>query len=203
MDLGKLVSDLGAGLLGTVLGNPLALGSTVGNLVGNVFNVPQDKRTDPAEYVSAINADPDKVIKLRQIEVEAQGAIIAFLQKSDELYFADIKSARWREIETTKATGSRDWNLVSLAWAIVLSAIGGSVWLLTIIKGTPDPAVRDLTFIIVGYLFSQSQQVTGYFFGSSASSKAKDSTMADLANRGQTVATQVQAVQKTLDLKKA
>ncbi len=63
--LGKKVVKLGAPLLGTALGGPG--GGAVGAIVGNMFGVDS---SDPSVIDAAISADPQALVKLKEIQLE-------------------------------------------------------------------------------------------------------------------------------------
>lgn len=62
-----------------------------------------------------------------------------------------------------------------------------------IFHGAVDAGVKDILLVLLGALLASWKEVTGYFFGSSSSSAAKDVTIATQATTAATVAPLVAA----------
>ena len=89
----------------------------------------------------------------------------------EEISFKDRDSARNREIQTKDITPR------ILAYGVTVGFFGLMVFMMK--WGVPE-ANRDMLNIMLGALGAAWVSIVGYYFGSSASSKVKDDTIANL-----------------------
>ena len=176
-DIGKLIGSA-APIVGTALGGPA--GAAVGSLVAGLLGVDNE----PDAVANAIKADPNIVVKLKQLEVDAQKLHYDAVDKerlaeleATRLQLADVLNARGRQVEHEKVTGKSDVNLYVLAWVII-------VGFFTLIGMTMFIEIKDATgtvFMLMGTLSAGFGAVIQYFFGSSASSNRKTGELINLA----------------------
>jgi len=163
-----------APLLGTAIGGPVGtLAGGAISLIASTFGV-EDAENPEAVY-NAISADPDAVVKLKQIELNNKTELERIALQKDQAHLADIQNARTREIEMAKATGKKDINLYVLAW-IVVAGFFGSFILLTFIN-LPEASGQAI-FLLCGALIAGFGSVMNYFFGTSKSSGDKTAILA-------------------------
>jgi hypothetical protein len=164
MDWKDLASIVGkaAPIIGTLLGGPA--GGAVGALIASALGT----GNDPAE-VSAALANPDAVIKLREIEsrrqVELQSLAVEMAKAELVASTADRASAREREAKTGDTFTPR-----SLALLVTLGFFGVLGYLLA--AGKPAQG-GDALLVMLGSLGAAWTAIVAYYFGSSAGSAAK------------------------------
>ena len=164
MDWKDLASIVGkaAPILGTLLGGPA--GGAVGGLIASALGT----GNDPSE-VSAALANPDAVIKLREIEsrrqVELQSLAVEMAKAELVASTADRASAREREAKTGDTFTPR-----SLALLVTLGFFGVLGYLLA--AGKPAQG-GDALLVMLGSLGAAWTAIVAYYFGSSAGSAAK------------------------------
>jgi hypothetical protein len=167
-DVGQAVSKF-APLLGTALGGPAA-GGAVSLLLGALG---LGGGTTP-EQVANMLGDPATVIKLKEMENTHQVSLGHLALQIDQGIMADKQNARGREIEITKATGTRDTNLYLLAWTVIAGFFG--ITALLTFRTMPEVNVGPVNQLY-GALAMGFGAVIGYFFGSSQSSDLKTRIM--------------------------
>jgi len=169
-----------APLLGSLLGGPVGAGVTAAAaLVAHALGTPPG---DAAAAAAALASDPDAALKLARVESaeRLQLARLAAAQEehrlASETHELEI-AAQDRDSARRREEAVRDSTTRVLAYAIVggFLAMCGAVLL--------GWAKVDSVMVgtLVGYLSAKAEQVASYYFGSSASSRAKDSAIADLA----------------------
>lgn len=163
--------------LGTALGGPL--GGYAGSLVARALGAKSNKPEDLA--VAVQNATPDQIIALQK---ERDNFLIQMRDlgiKEEQLVYADVASARAMQM------ANKDPSVTRLGMAIVvgfylfcgLEAAAMIIW-----PGKWNQlsqAAVGMLGTILGYLASESKAVTGFLYGSSAGSQAKDQTIAEIA----------------------
>jgi hypothetical protein len=167
-DLGKFLVQKGLPIVGAALsgGNPL----TVAAMIANAFNA---NPSDPADIINKINLDPNSQIKLLELQQTHEIELTKLALQAEIENNKDRASARQREVDIAKA-GQRDWMPAILATLIVL---GFFSVLYAIMTTAGDPTDKDVLNIMLGVLGAQFAAVYSYYFGSSASSRNKDSAM--------------------------
>lgn len=163
-----------APVIGTLLGGPA--GGAVGGLIAQALGV-----DDSVESIEkALKNNPDALVKIKELEASKEIAMIqASLEaerikvdakrvdnESEKMFLDDKGNARAREIDTTKATGKRDYALYVLA-AVIVSAFFVSMWLLIQTPLVKDSGSYELLLIMFGALGAKFSTVVDYFFGSS------------------------------------
>jgi hypothetical protein len=115
---------------------------------------------DQQDLLSKINSDPEAALKLKQYEMD-------HIRDLTKMVYADIANARNREIEVTKATGSRDWTQTLIGIFIVLSFFASFI-IIAFFK--TEPTDHDLLYIMATQISSLAFLVVGYYFGGMISS---------------------------------
>jgi hypothetical protein len=161
-DIGSIVGKA-APLLGTLLGGPA--GAAVGGIIASALGT----GNDPDEVNKAIAANPDALVKLR--EIEASRAVRLEELAADQAKHAiataaaDRSSAREREAKTGDSFTPR-----ALALLVTFGFFGVLGYLM--IYGRPAEG-GDALLVMLGALGGAWGSVIGYYFGSSAGSAAK------------------------------
>jgi hypothetical protein len=141
-------------------------GEEVARVLVNTAEAVTGKSGDAA--LDALKADPNLVLQYQsRILTEETGRLRDIL--------ADVQNARGREI----AVGG--WANPILA-AVIVAGFLGTVYMVLggYVEGLKDPLTATLTGTLIGYVSAKADQVVSYYFGSSASSKSKDATIANL-----------------------
>jgi hypothetical protein len=169
MDWKDLAGVVGkaAPLLGTLLGGPA--GAAVGSIIASALGT----GNDPAEVERAIAADPQALVKLREIEASKTVRLqeLAADQAKHEISTAaaDRASAREREAKTGDTLTPR-----ALALLVTLGFFGVLGYLLA--AGKPAQG-GDALLVMLGSLGAAWTAIVAYYFGSSAGSAAKTEIM--------------------------
>jgi len=171
-DVGKAVGKV-APILGTALGGP-QIGGLV-SIVAGALGI-KSEEPQPGEVMEAIKADPEAAAKLLAVQDNNRVEIERIALQRDQAYLQDRQNARSRQVESEKATGSKDVNLYVLAYLMIFG-----FFILTgllCFVGLPDKSSQAV-FILFGALVSGVGAVTQYFFGSSKSSADKTKMLGD------------------------
>lgn len=156
--------------LATALGGPLA-GVAVKTLASQLLGKPDATQGEVEQAI--VGADPQTLLKLKEIEVEFQKFVVDAEIQREKLAGDDRGSARDREI---KAGDS--WTPRILAISITAGFFGV---LLLMMYGTMPKDGHDALLVMLGSLGTAWIAVVSYYFGSSASSKHKDEALATIA----------------------
>ena len=177
-DIGKRVINA-APMLGSLLGAPGAAAGVAVKLIASAFGLTEDETT-PERIDQILTADPQAMIKLKELEYQNQQGLRDYYLKWEGMRLADVGSAREREVKVVQATGEKDYNLYVLAWTVV-AGFFGLVYVLTF-QTLPDANVGPVNQLY-GVLGTGFGVVLGYFYGSSKSSRQKDTTIAGLQDK--------------------
>lgn len=151
------------------------------DLISGAIDGGADKAKEFIENKTGIKLDKnltdEQVAELKKFEmtnkVELEKLALANKQednrhseKTTEVVLADKSNARGREIEVVKATGKRDYALITLAAVIVIGFFAGLVSLVfvTLDKGS---GTYELLYMMFGALVIKFGTVVDYFFGAS------------------------------------
>lgn len=172
-----------APMLATMLGGPLAgtavtalesaLGLSPGSGADGVTAAVAAGMTP--EQISAVRAaDQQHAERLKQMDIDVVKMNDDFASAMVVADNADRASARDREI---KVGG---WTVPSMAWLVLVGSLALTA---AVVTGnvTKDPALATIVGTALGSMWSEAKQVLAYYFGSSAGSQAKDSTIANQA----------------------
>lgn len=141
--------------------------------VGDFLNANKDK--DDAHRDLALEFERYRLEwQLEMHRIDVQNELETYKAEVD-----DRTSARLREAEFTKATGSRDW----LMGAVVLTGLALLVaTVLTLIFVVIPPENQRLADMCFGAVMSIGASIFSYYVGSSKSSTLKDHTINRITN---------------------
>lgn len=154
-----------APVLATALGGPLA-GVAVKAIAAGLGK-PDAKESEVAELVAA--GDPHTLVKLREIDREFEKHMAQLGIDLEKIAAEDRANARAREVSL-----GGDWTVRILAYTI----IGSFCTLVFSVLFGQITAESTIAGAVIGYLSAKAEQVTAYYFGSSAGSKAKTEALA-------------------------
>jgi hypothetical protein len=180
-NLVKAVSK-GAPIIGSLIGGPAggAAGTALA-LLARAFGADPE---NPEEILQTIKNDPEAYVKLRQIEAEHERELTALALKSKIADLDDRQSAREREIQITKSTGKKDYNLYVTAWCVLT----GFFILTAVLMFYPLPeGSSQAVYMLFGALAGGFGTVLQYFFGSSKGSSDKTQMLAELEQQAKSI----------------
>ena len=151
------------------------------DLISSAIDGGADKAKEYIEDKTGIKLDKnltdEQIAELKKFEVtnkiELEKLALANKQednrhaeKKTEVVLGDKSNARSREVEVVKATGKRDYALITLAAVIVIGFFAGLVSLVfvTLDKGS---GTYELLYMMFGALVIKFGTVVDYFFGAS------------------------------------
>lgn len=191
MDWKKVASKVVdfAPILGTFLGGPLgAAGGGLIKVLANELGLKSDEEVTPDAILNAINVNPEAALKLREFElthkVELQKLVIeqeCVELERDKAFLEDRQSARDREVNVTRATGARDYNLYVLAWTVIL--LFYALVAVLCFQIVPDANLGPVNQLF-GAMAAGFGMVLSYFFGSSRGSAQKSQAMEEMVKNG-------------------
>jgi len=126
----------------------------------------------------------DKVMPDPEAKAKAQATLMEMAQKGElaqlEAHVKEMQSARDREIQI--ATSDKAPMLNKIVTPVLALGTVGLTFILfgVIIFVDVDSDSKDILIYVLGALTSAVTMVLGYYFGSSAGSKEKDSKIKDL-----------------------
>jgi hypothetical protein len=176
------LAAIGAPLLASVLGGPPGLAFGAMSLVTKSLGLPSNASV--ADITSKIQSNPELAIQLKDLEANYQQYLLSVKLQMDQAEYADRANAREREVQLAKVAGGRDWYPPALGTLVVLAF---TVVLCSMIFTPKSAEQRDdytkgLVNILVGALTAGYSTVLGYYFGSSAGSRQKDTTIANFTS---------------------
>jgi hypothetical protein len=168
-DWKKMVGAV-APTLATALGGPLA-GMAVKTIATQLLG--KDNATEEEVEAAILGASPQDMIRLKEIDFEFKKTMVDAGIKLEEIAAADRNSARDREIKTGDV-----WTPRILAALIMLGYFGIQWYIVTHLI---PQEMREIVMRSLGTLDMALGMMLGYYFGSSASGKTKDETIATIA----------------------
>ncbi|UZP67661.1 hypothetical protein N1030_01460 [Desulfovibrio mangrovi] len=177
MDWLKTIASA-APILGTVVGGPV--GGIVGkglSLIAEAFGCEADEDS----VAAAIKADPQAVIKLKELELQHQTVLIEWQRVQLQAELENTKDARSREVLMTQAgswMGSVPPALVSLVVTV------GFFIMLYVVLGMKKEEVSEAALLLLGALSSGFAAVLNYYLGSSLGSYRKNSAIEQMSGTG-------------------
>lgn len=164
--LGKTLAAKGLPLIGTALGG--SVGGTVAEMITNVLGLDEGATED--EILKKIEADPEALLKLKQLQANKELELKRLSISEDQMYLLDTQDARKSQVEREKATGKPDYNLYILAW---VNVIGFFLIVGILIFAKIDANADNVLYMLLGVLATCYAKIVSYFFGSSKSSSDK------------------------------
>lgn len=169
-DWKSIIATVAPGIA-TALGGPLA-GAAVSALSTKLLGKPN--ATQDEVQAAVLAASPDDLLKMRQAELDFQKAMSDAGIQLEQIAAADRANARDREVKTA------DWTPRVLAALVVLGWLAVQWFLL---HDVVEASMKELVARVLGTLDSALMLVLSYYFGSSASSRTKDDTLAQIAKQ--------------------
>jgi hypothetical protein len=150
-----------APLVGSILNSVLPGSSLIVQGIGALFGLGANASQD--DIANAIAANPEAYLQLQKFELEHKYDL-------ENIMAQDRANARNMAIETTKATGKRDWIPAYLVIFLTFFAI----YIFTVIVFFhQDPDDRGIVEYIAGYIFGLIGNVGALYFGISHFIKKK------------------------------
>lgn len=179
--IGDVVADFAPGiatvLAATGVGAPVAAAVGAVGALSRAFGL--GSQAKPEDVLQAISVDPEIRLKAMVAENDLKAEMGKQEIEKLKLELADAQSARVREIEVTKATGKRDWNMILVGWFIILGYIGMMGFLAYhAAHGQPIKDDTGILFLLVGNLITFVGTVVAYLYGTTRSSQAKTELLA-------------------------
>uniref|UniRef100_A0A6M3JWB8 Holin n=1 Tax=viral metagenome TaxID=1070528 RepID=A0A6M3JWB8_9ZZZZ len=169
----------GLPLLGGLIGGPAgSLGAQAAiSLVSSALGKGEAEIT-PETIIQTISANPESLVELRKLEMNHSERLQELLLEERKLELQDVASARSREVEIVKATGSKDTNLYVLAYAFVGGFFISIIVMMALVLTNKLPeAMPQYVVFLLGSLFGTLtagvSAIIQYFFGSSKGSADK------------------------------
>ena len=133
--------------------------------------------SEPQDVVAHLATNPEAVIKLKELEIQASKVEIEVMRvdlEETKAHLADVSNARQRQIDHEARTGNTDYNLYILAWTIIAGFFGliGAMIFVALPEGS-----NDIIYMLFGTLSAGFGSVMQYFFGSSKGSSDKTKIM--------------------------
>jgi len=182
-DIGNFIAKY-APTLGMALTSPAGAAVAIANVVADAFSGSVDS---PKELIKKMQADPDMQAKLLQLQQDYDikcKQIIADMQSEqlihdEELYKADVQdrdSAR-KANSGNQENNKRDFMPPIIA---VLVVIGFYAAIAAIMIVNSNEADRDILYMMLGVLGTAFISIINYYFGSSAGSRDKTISLANM-----------------------
>lgn len=122
------------------------------------------------DALHTLQADPNLVLKFRQAVMDNEADL-------DKAFLADVQDARKRDTELAK-TGRVNWR-PDLMFILAVAVISGLVWVVW-----KDPSINEyvkgIFTLVLGRFLGYLDNIYNFEFGSTRSSKSKDSTIEQL-----------------------
>lgn len=142
---------------------------------------------DPDDVLSYISDNPEAVVRLKELELDAEKLILEELreryrheERTTEMEIDDRKDARSRQIRHEEATGQTDYNLYVLAWLTVAGFFG----LISLLIFVPlPPGSNNIVYMLLGALSTNATSVYQYFFGTSKGSSDKTKHLVEMGKK--------------------
>lgn len=159
MDIGKQAIQLGAPILGGALGGPA--GAAVGAMIANQFGI--DTPT-PDNIMSAIKADPEAALKLREVELRHQ----------ERLTEMEVERFRIETVDVQDARKAHQHHWMPSAITMVMCAMFGAIVGALFIWAIPGEN-KDIVVYMAGQVSGILTSCVTYWVGSTRASANKDS----------------------------
>lgn len=165
-----------APVLGSILGPGGAAAGTAVKLIASALGVQEE----PAAIEAEIAANPDALLKLKELEANHRIEWEKLLLERERLRLGDVADARAREVAIVQATGKRDVSQEVLGWVIT----AGFFVILAVRLFVEIPASQlENIGMLIGALISAFTTVVQYRYGSSKGSSEKTAQIAAMTKR--------------------
>lgn len=143
-----------APLLGTALGSPI--GGIALSLIANAFGV---KNSDAGEILNALQSAPDAAMRLKQLEMDHQEALLKISSQDFQTEVADKQDAR-KYAENYKG-------FLMLMAIMVTSGFFLCLFLIFSEGININDSEKQLLTLLIGMLASKWQTIIDFFYGAS------------------------------------
>ena len=150
-----------APMLGTALAGPL--GGAAAAMLADKLGIEEKTVAAVSEVLNSGKMNADQIASIKVAEIEFQKFLEANKIRLDELDAADRASARAMQIAT------RSWVPSALAMGVTAGFFG----VLSFMLSSPDYKPTEPLLVMLGSLGTAWTMICGYYFGSSAGSRAK------------------------------
>lgn len=176
-----------------ILGNAVpGVGTVVGAGVGLAASViAKALGTDPTpdSVMSALSADPNAMVKLRQAEMDHEkdlAAIVAQREQAGYAYQVSLYSAEASDRDSARRLATqqpRDWVRPTITMALLVGCLFATFLVLNgqasaVMK---DPTAAGIAGIVLGYLFNELKQTLAFWFGTTRDATITNAKVADFA----------------------
>lgn len=153
MDALKKLLSQSVPLISGVIGTASPIAGVLFSAIAHLFGL--NTNSTPEELATAISADPDHDIKLKQIEITHQNAILDSITQ--------IRMAAYnRESSVVKSTGRHDWIMEAIA---ILMVVGFFSMCFIITFCTLGKSDTNLLYLVIGQFSTGFITVLSYYFG--------------------------------------
>ena len=154
--VGRQIADA-APMLGTALGGPA--GAAIGAIVASTLGT----ANDPAEVMAKLQADPQSLMRLKELEQQERDSIRAHTLAMAQAELADQQQAR--------AVHKDHWmpSALTIGLAAMVSLVTAGLFFVAV----PDSS-KEVLFLIVGQLLGAFGTGVAFWLGSSRSSADKN-----------------------------
>lgn len=156
-----------APVLGAVLGGPVgAVATAAGGLLASVLGV----EAQPSAVAQAITADPEAMLKLRQIEADERARLLDWQTEQVRAELENVKDARAMAVELRRSGDIMSTLAPALISLVVVLGFFGMLYavLNVELKNT------EASLLLLGTLSTGFGAVLNYYLGSSLGSFRKD-----------------------------
>lgn len=150
-------------------------GDKVTNVTQEVVNIATQVSgaKSPEEALQILTTNSEKALEFKTKILEADAALT-------ELYFKDVADARKRD-SVFIAAGTRNYR-ADMMFLLAVAVIGWLVWIVW--KGENlDEYVKGIFTLVLGRFLGYLDNVYNFEFGSTRSSKQKDTTISQLSEK--------------------
>jgi len=120
----------------------------------------------PDQVINALKADPSLVLEFRK-------AVMTNEATMDAMYLADVADARKRDT----ALGAHNYRADSM-YVLAVILIGALVW--AVLNSAMDEYAKGIVTLVLGRFLGYLDNIYSFEFGTTRSSKVKDSTIENL-----------------------
>ena len=173
MDWKSLVRSV-APVIGTALGGPMA-GTAVKFMADKFLGKPDATQDEVAQYIQS--ATPEKLLELKKLDNDFSVQMRQLDIDLEKINAADRASARDLAVKTTLGP--------QITIGVVFVGAFGLITYKLFSGATFDASIHDVVIYMLGILSAGISQVLNFFYGSSTGSKHKDTSMANLAQKGE------------------
>ncbi len=149
-----------APLVAGIIGSASPITGLLLDGLGHLFGV---STASPAAIATAVAADPDAKIKLKEFELKHSEILEQYSLQTYQTEVDDRKNARDRDVAETKLLGGRDWVMDSIAIIVVVGFFGMA---LVVALTKLDQSDHDVLYTLIGQMAAGFICVLSFFFGS-------------------------------------